>query len=115
MKVHVGRSGGLLGRRVEWTVVIDEQPDAEQWHLLVSELPWNEPAATNTAPDRYTYEIRCAPHEITIGEQQLTGVWRQLVDRVRDVSSKPSNRPAASSQPTDNEPKGNEPTGSNPS
>ena len=36
------RSGGLLGRRVEWDVIVDEQPDPEQWYVLIAELPWHE-------------------------------------------------------------------------
>tara|TARA_R110002020_G_scaffold152794_9_gene331499 strand:+ start:119509 stop:119871 length:363 start_codon:yes stop_codon:yes gene_type:complete len=87
VKVQVWRSGGLLGRRVEWDVIVDEQPDPEQWYVLIAELPWHEHPATSTMPDRYTYEIRCEPHEAVIPEQQLVGPWRELVDRVRDAQS----------------------------
>ena len=83
------RSGGLLGRRIEWDVVVDDQPDADQWYVLINELPWGECSTTNTTPDRYTYGIRCEPHEAVIPEQQLTGPWRELVDRVRDASERP--------------------------
>ncbi|MEV8252844.1 protealysin inhibitor emfourin [Rhodoglobus sp. NPDC076762] len=89
MKVQVWRSGGLLGRRVEWAVVVDEQPDPDQWYVLISEIPWNEHPAESTMPDRYTYEIHCEPHEAVIPEQQLVGPWRELVDRVREADSSP--------------------------
>ena len=98
MKVQVWRSGGLLGRRVEWAVVVDEQPDPDQWYLLISELPWNEHPTENTMPDRYTYEIHCEPHEAVIAEQQLVGPWRELVDRVREADPNPQ-RPRPESRP----------------
>ncbi|WP_219949953.1 protealysin inhibitor emfourin [Salinibacterium sp. M195] len=94
MKVQVWRSGGLLGRRVEWDVVIDEQPDPDQWYLLIAELPWHEHIITIPVPDRYTYEIRCDPHEVVIPEQELVGPWRELVDRVREANKRP--RPSES-------------------
>ena len=94
MKVKVWRSGGLLGRRVEWDVVVDEQPDPEQWYVLISELPWDERHAVLRMPDRYVYEIHCEPHAAVIPEQELVGPWRELVDRVR----------AANEQPRDPEP-----------
>ncbi|WP_231600516.1 protealysin inhibitor emfourin [Salinibacterium sp. SWN248] len=97
MKVQVWRSGGLLGRRIEWDVVVDEQPDPERWYVLLAELPWHEHPVENTMPDRYTYEIHCEPHEAVIPEQQLVGPWRELVDRVREASQ-PS-RPAPEPQP----------------
>jgi len=87
MKILVWRSGGLLGRRVEWDVVVDEQPDAEQWYLLIAKLPWDECSTTNTTPDRYTYGIHVDRHEVVIPEQELTGPWRELVDRVRDADT----------------------------
>ncbi|MBH0052989.1 hypothetical protein I6E74_02250 [Salinibacterium sp. SWN139] len=98
MKVQVWRSGGLLGRRVEWAVVVDEQPDPDQWYLLISEIPWNEHPTENTMPDRYTYEIHCEPHEAVIPEQQLVGPWRELVDRVREADASPR-RPQPESPP----------------
>ena len=89
MRIQVWRSGGLLGRRVEWDVVVEEQPDPEQWQLLIDKLPWDKCSTTNTAPDRYTYGIRCDPNEVVIPEQELTGPWRELVDRVRDADERP--------------------------
>lgn len=87
MRILVWRSGGLLGRRVEWAVVVDEQPDPDKWYLLIAELPWDERPSTLTTPDRYLYGIRCDAHEVVIPEQELTGPWRELVDRVRDADT----------------------------
>ena len=94
------RSGGLLGRRIEWNVVVDEQPDPDQWYLLIAELPWGERSKTLPMPDRYTYEIRCEPHEAVIPEQELTGPWRELVDRVRDANAKPKPNPSPNPSPS---------------
>ena len=99
MKILVWRSGGLLGRRVEWDVVVDEQPDPEQWYLLIAELPWDERPAVIATPDRYTYRIRCDPHEVVIPEQQLTGPWRELVDRVRDADTQARPRESERGEP----------------
>ncbi|MGV8858248.1 protealysin inhibitor emfourin [Rhodoglobus sp.] len=100
MKVQVWRSGGLLGRRIEWDVIVDEQPDPEQWYLLIAELPWEKRVTTNPMPDRYTYEIHCDPHEVVIPEQDLVGPWRELVDRVREANAQSEVRPDAAQQPS---------------
>jgi hypothetical protein len=63
MKVSVTRSGGFAGLRRTWAVTVDEQPD------------------------RYVYEIRYSRRRVTLPEQQLTGVWKELVDRVREAES----------------------------
>jgi hypothetical protein len=106
MDVEVVRSGGIAGLRLSWTVNVDDQPDPEQWVLLLERLPWGETPEAPLEPDRYTYRIRCEPHEETLAERQVTGPWRDLVDRVRDVAAperapRPTadDRPAASSDP----------------
>ena len=86
MDVIVSRSGGLAGLRLTWEVRVDEQPDAEDWYLLIEEIPWSQPPPVPPEPDRFVYRIRCAPHEATLAERQLVGPWRELVDRVRDAS-----------------------------
>ena len=86
MDVEVVRSGGIAGLRLSWTVHVDDQPDPEEWVLLIERLPWAETPPAAPEPDRYTYRIRCAPHEATLAERQVTGPWRDLVERVRDVA-----------------------------
>ncbi|MRX42677.1 protealysin inhibitor emfourin [Agromyces kandeliae] len=93
MEVEVVRSGGLAGLRLTWTVEVEDQPDPEEWVLLVERLPWSDTPPAPPEPDRYTYRIRCEPHVATLAERQVTGPWRDLVDRVRDVAE-PSRRRA---------------------
>ena len=87
MDVIVSRSGGLAGLRLTWEVRVDEQPDADAWYVLIEEIPWSQPPPVPPEPDRYVYRIRCAPHEATLAERQLTGPWRRLVDRVQETTS----------------------------
>ncbi|WP_353828879.1 protealysin inhibitor emfourin [Agromyces sp. SYSU T0242] len=95
MEVEVSRSGGLAGLRLTWTVQVDDQPDPEEWTLLVERLPWSDAAPAPPEPDRYTYRIRCASHEATLAERQVTGPWRDLVDRVRERAEPERARPDA--------------------
>lgn len=92
MDVIVSRSGGFAGLRLTWEVRVEEQPDPREWYLLIDELPWTEPRPAPPEPDRFVYRIRCEPHEATLAERQLTGPWRQLVDRVQEATT-PLRRP----------------------
>ena len=94
MDVFVSRSGGLAGIRLTWHVRIDDQPDRDDWYLLIEEIPWSAPRPVPPEPDRFVYRIRCEPHEATLAERQLTGPWRQLVKRVQEVSEPERARPA---------------------
>jgi hypothetical protein len=86
MQLTVSRSGGLAGLRLVWEVEVDRQPDRDAWVSLLGEIPWDAVRPTAPEPDRFIYLIRCAPHEATLAERQLTGPWRELVDRVREVA-----------------------------
>lgn len=86
MDVIVSRSGGLAGMRLTWEVRVDEQPDPDEWYILIDEIPWGQPPPLPPEPDRYVYDIRCEPHKATLAERQLTGPWRQLVDRVQKTT-----------------------------
>ena len=86
MKVIVSRSGGIAGIHITWEVQVDDQPDASTWTKLVDALPWDEVTQSDPKPDRYVYRIRCAPHEVVLGEPQVSGPWRELVDRVQAVN-----------------------------
>lgn len=101
MDVEVVRSGGIAGLRISWTVNVEDQPDPEEWVLLIERLPWSETSPAPLEPDRYSYRIRCAPHEATLAERQVTGPWRDLVDRVRDVAEpeRVPSRPASGRRP----------------
>lgn len=83
MRITVVRSGGVAGLSREWTVVVEQQPDADAWHELLEHVPWEAPPAEDGRPDRYVYRIRSSTHEVRVGESALEGPWRELVDRVR--------------------------------
>ncbi|MFF2273136.1 protealysin inhibitor emfourin [Agromyces sp. NPDC058136] len=102
MEVIVQRSGGLAGLRLIWEVRVDEQPDPDEWYLLIEEIPWGELPPAPPEPDRFVYRIECPPNEATLAERQLTGPWRQLVERVQETTDphrsppRPTGPPAAS-------------------
>lgn len=91
MDVIVSRSGGFAGLRRVWRVDVDEQPDETAWRELLGSLPWDEDdsaqreqgRAAAGGPDRFVYEIRVQTHHVRLGETQLDGAWRELVDRVK--------------------------------
>lgn len=88
MKVIVSRSGGMAGVRLTWEVRVDEQPDAQTWAEFLNDLPWEAVSDSPPQPDRYIYRIRCAPHEVVLAEPQLSGPWRELVDRVQAANGR---------------------------
>ena len=85
MKVSVTRSGGMAGLRRTWVVVVDDLPDSDSWRTLLGSIPWDARPRSAPQPDRYVYEIRYSHRHVVVPEQQLTGPWRELVDRVRDA------------------------------
>ncbi|WP_082462223.1 protealysin inhibitor emfourin [Agromyces sp. Leaf222] len=110
MDVFVARSGGLAGIRLTWHVRVDDQPDADDWFVLIEEIPWDDVPPAPAEPDRFTWDIRCEPAdeqppaastttqkaaEVTLAERQLTGPWRQLVDRVRETTEPKREAPRA--------------------
>ncbi|SFN54974.1 hypothetical protein SAMN05216219_1166 [Mycetocola miduiensis] len=86
----VTRSGGFAGIARRWQVFLEKEPDEESWLMLLRKLPWDDPPRSEPQPDRYLYRINCEPYdtitpeprEAVIPEQDLTGPWRELVDRV---------------------------------
>jgi hypothetical protein len=86
MKVTVVRSGGIAGLTRNWEIVVDEQDDRDSWIELIESLPWRSTPRARPMPDEYNYRIICSRHRITLPEQQLTGSWRELVDRVRQAA-----------------------------
>ena len=98
MSRYHSRSGGLAGLRLTWEVRVEEQPDPREWYLLIDEIPWGEPRPVAPEPDRFVYRIRCEPHEATLADRQLTGPWRQLVDRVQETAE-PMRRGQREDQP----------------
>ena len=95
MKVEVTRSGGFAGVSRAWQADVDEQPDKDEWIVLIDDLPWDDVPPQPSEPDRYTWVIRIAPrdsgdqprHEAELPERALTGGWRELVDRVQECGT----------------------------
>jgi len=91
MMVTVQRSGGFAGLTRTWQVDVDAEPDTESWLVLLDLVPWQEaPAPTQPVqPDRFVWVISAETSpakKAKLPEQQVTGPWRELVDRVREVS-----------------------------
>jgi hypothetical protein len=91
MIVTVQRSGGFAGLTRTWQVDVDAEPDTESWLVLLELVPWAEaPAPTQPVqPDRFVWVISAGTtpaKKAKLPEQQLTGPWRELVDRVRETS-----------------------------
>jgi hypothetical protein len=86
MKVSVTRTGGIAGLTRTWSVAVDSgQPDSSEWTDLLGRLPWNSRPRGPQQPDRFVYVIRASRRSVTLPEQQVTGAWRELVDRVREA------------------------------
>jgi hypothetical protein len=86
VKITVVRSGGFAGLTSNWEVVVDDQDDRDSWIALIESLPWQSTPRARPHPDGYSYRISCSRHRITLPEQQLTGTWRELVDRVQQAA-----------------------------
>ncbi|MFB2582949.1 protealysin inhibitor emfourin [Herbiconiux sp. P15] len=114
LKITVARSGGVAGMAPTWTVTAEGEPDVDDWLDLVDSCPWdnddlsNPDTGTTTSSgtsggpggDRFVYTIRVlveAPdataRDARVPERELTGPWRDLVDRVK-AEAKPRPRRA---------------------
>ena len=85
MKITVTRSGGFAGLTRVWSVEVSNHSESEQWKALIDRLPWGQNDKTSEEPDRYSYLVRCDQNEARISERALTGPWRELLDRVRQI------------------------------
>jgi hypothetical protein len=91
MKVTVSRSGGFAGLTRTWSVDVDAEPDTESWLVQLDGLPWGQTPAGGqpVQPDRFVWVITAdtrPSRKAKLPEQQVTGPWRELVDRVRTTS-----------------------------
>ena len=92
MIVTVQRTGGFAGLTRSWQVDVEAEPDTVSWLVLIDGLPWasTPSSADGVQPDRFVWVIvvEAQPvREAALPEQQLTGPWRELVDRVRTAGS----------------------------
>ncbi|MCS5723519.1 hypothetical protein N1028_11095 [Herbiconiux sp. CPCC 203407] len=92
LRITVARSGGVAGMSPSWTVTAEGENDVDGWLDLVESCPWDAgDAGDPDGADRIVYTIRVlvqAPEvegerDARVPEQQLTGPWRDLVDRVK--------------------------------
>jgi hypothetical protein len=89
MRVAVSRTGGVAGIARTWSVQLDDRPEiADEVCRLVNDCPWDEsPAEAAHAPgaDRFVYRVDAGELTATVGEPQVQGPWRSLIDRVIDL------------------------------
>jgi hypothetical protein len=94
--VTVVRSGGFAGLKRTWEATADDQPTAQAWLGLTDSLPWGRVASHDArSADRFVYRIVIlvhseVRHEATLPESELTGAWRELVDRVQQQADAPA-------------------------
>jgi hypothetical protein len=105
MIVTVQRSGGFAGLTRTWQVDVDAEPDTESWLVLLELVPWSQAPARPRAvqPDRFVWVISAGTtpaKKAALPEQDVTGPWRELVDRVRAASDAER---AATPRPADGE------------
>lgn len=111
----VERSGGIGGFLLVWDVDIDTTTHPEELGERVAELPWpstedsrprvggdadggggrRDAAGSSGSADRYVYLIESRFGRARFGEQELTGEWKELVERVREVAEPRRRRPGA--------------------
>ena len=88
MKITVTRSGGFAGLTRKWSATVTEEAETQQWRELLDQLPWDQYTSEPAEPDRFTYRVRIANRQAVVPEQRFTGVWQQLLDRVREADKK---------------------------
>ncbi len=81
-RIRVRRTGGFLGRSVESTVELADDPRSPEIAALVDRV---DPAAlrrTPQQPDRFTYDFDLDGLLLTVREQDLTDDLRRIADLV---------------------------------
>jgi hypothetical protein len=94
--VVVIRSGGIAGMRRQWRAE-PAGAEASEWRSLIDQCPWDDRAGAANRPkrgaDRFEWLIRArdddVSREASLGDDELDGAWRQLVDAVRDWGGAP--------------------------
>lgn len=90
--VKVVRSGGFAGLRREWTAE-PGRDEASVWITLIEDCPWEAASATPRAggADRFVWAIDAtcerAERSARLGDGDMRGPWRALVDAVRDFTA----------------------------
>ncbi len=95
--IVVVRSGGIAGLSKQWRA----EPEPERlprWRELVDSCPWDETPSAAPGADRYQWRIEVhrgdtAVRQARLGDGQLEGPWRSLVDEVREAAPSAPPRP----------------------
>ncbi|MDQ1122890.1 protealysin inhibitor emfourin [Microbacterium trichothecenolyticum] len=90
--IVVVRSGGIAGLSKQWRA----EPDparAPYWRELVEKCPWDATPAATSGADHYQWRIEVqrgdtAVRRARLGDGQIEGPWRALVDEVRNAASR---------------------------
>lgn len=89
LTIVVVRSGEIAGLSKQWRA----EPDADgtpHWRELVESCPWDAAPSPTAGADRYQWRIEvhdggAAVHQARLGDGQIEGPWRTLVDEVRQA------------------------------
>jgi hypothetical protein len=88
LTILVVRSGGIAGLTRRWSV--DEPEPADDWIALLEACPWDAVGETSGA-DRFVWRIEAhlaaRSREASVPDSELTGPWKDLVDRVQQDGS----------------------------
>jgi len=89
LSVVVVRSGGFAGISRRWSV---RRPDPDDdWLALIAACPWGRVGADPDGRDRFTWSIEARMarrhRRAAVPDRELTGPWRELVDRVQREGS----------------------------
>ena len=86
--ISVVRTGGFAGLRREWRVTSTDAREVD-WAGLIDACPWNNSATTRDgrSADRFVWRIEAKTgartRNATLGDGEVTGAWKSLVDAVR--------------------------------
>ncbi|MBM3714180.1 hypothetical protein MRBLMI1_001733 [Microbacterium sp. LMI1-1-1.1] len=91
MIIVVARSGGLAGLTREWRAEADPEREP-RWRELVESCPWDATPPPARGADRFHWRIEVRAdaatlHEARLGDTQVSGPWRTLVDEVRSAAA----------------------------
>ena len=85
LRIVVVRSGGFAGISRRWSIE-EPEPD-DDWLALVEACPWGRVGVDREGRDRFTWRIEARlarrHRQASVPDRELTGPWRDLVDRVQ--------------------------------
>jgi hypothetical protein len=88
--VAVSRTGGFAGLTKHWRATATGDA-AARWRNLIADCPWDEATGTSPGADRYVWIIDARDDgrrsAATLGDAEVEGPWRALIDAVRDSSA----------------------------